>query len=504
MGADVGGKPRRPTPDTLLDMALERAPAGRNNAGFWLAQQLHANGCGESDADAVMREFVAAVGGADAGKGSYTEREARATLKAEYRRPPKDPWPTAGGQPFDNPQARRALKRRRLFPTAPPAPRDPGDADSAARFAQERKRLKRIAGTPAADYLVQRGIPEALARRAACAYAPAWGGLGPAVVFPLRDESGRAVAAAGRAITPQSPDKRHRTYGPKSGGAFLTPGALSADPVAITEAPIDAMSLALAGLPAVALCGVSAMPAWLIRRLSAPPAGRPGFSRTVLMAFDADAAGDAAADRLASALSLCRVRRLRPQGAKDWNAVLTEAGLDALRAAVDAVLADTAWEPHLGLNAPESQSDATVAILGDGERAGACQACGASVELRVYPDSGGAWAWYNCERCDDFAAVELRDTEHGAPESNPAAAAAREGAPQDRRESESALAERIRAALAGRPLPIAIRPGEAVTDVAAYAAAEARSALSNSPQHARAALERLALLGISADSTDKN
>lgn len=484
-------------PEDLVTWALERAcRSGRDNAGFDLACQLRDNRV--EDARRYLMQYASAIGDCDASgrrepKGAA---DVERWLKSAASRPPRDPVPSLADGFANGRRARRAAldAAYRLRPRRRQADPSP---DSVERFRRAIRNVTAFKGSPAELYITGRGLPADLAARCGVKYSPRWGGLGPAVVFPLRDESGRAVAAAGRAID----GKGKQTFGPRAHGVFSTPGALDSACVAIAEAPIDAMSLALAGLPALSTVGVSGFPDWLFRRLAQTVGGR---SRTVLIAFDADAAGDAAADRLASALSLCRVRRLRPQGAKDWNAVLTEAGLDALRAAVDAVLADTAWEPHLGLNAPESQSDATVAILGDGERAGACQACGASVELRVYPDSGGAWAWYNCERCDDFAAVELRDTEHGAPESNPAAAAAREGAPQDRRESESALAERIRAALAGRPLPIAIRPGEAVTDVAAYAAAEARSALSNSPQHARAALERLALLGISADSTDKN
>lgn len=89
----------------------------------------------------------------------------------------------------------------------------------------------------------------------------------------------------------------------------------------VAEAPLDALSLAEAGYPAVALCGTDE-PAWLHRICA---------FRRVLLAFDADEAGDRAGERLAPLLSSfgAKCERLRPEGGKDWNEVL-QAGREAL------------------------------------------------------------------------------------------------------------------------------------------------------------------------------
>lgn len=85
------------TADTLVNMALAKYPGLRNKAGHFLAQQLHWNGYSEPDAEAVMLQYANSVGGT--GKDAYTTKEARTTLKAEYRRPIEghDPWSGSQG-----------------------------------------------------------------------------------------------------------------------------------------------------------------------------------------------------------------------------------------------------------------------------------------------------------------------------------------------------------------------------------------------------------------------
>ena len=80
----------------------------------------------------------------------------------------------------------------------------------------------------------------------------------------------------------------------------------------------------------VATCGTS-WPSWLPRACA---------FRRVLLAHDADAAGDAAASKLAEVLSPlgARCERLRPVGAKDWNASLAEHGAERLCDALAPVL----------------------------------------------------------------------------------------------------------------------------------------------------------------------
>lgn len=201
---------------------------------------------------------------------------------------------------------------------APAPPCDPISADP------ELRGLVPLAGTPGAAYLERRGIPAEVARSARVRYAPAWFGR-PAVVFPVRDLSGALVAAQGRYVADGATPKS-LTHGRMSTGVFATPGALEANaPLVVTEAPIDALSLAAAGLPAVAMTGTTLRP-WLVAAYA---------GRRVLLAFDADDAGDKAYVIWCGALQAVQadVYRLTPGGgAKDWNELLVTHGMDALRA----------------------------------------------------------------------------------------------------------------------------------------------------------------------------
>ena len=88
--------------------------------------------------------------------------------------------------------------------------------------------------------------------------------------------------------------------------------------IIVCEAPIDALSLASCGFPALALIGCNA-PAMLHRATA---------FRRVLLATDADGAGDHAAQAMAATLPAygATCERLRPEGAKDWNEMLQEMG----------------------------------------------------------------------------------------------------------------------------------------------------------------------------------
>lgn len=97
--------------------------------------------------------------------------------------------------------------------------------------------------------------------------------------------------------------------------------------IAITEAPIDALALAGAGLPAIALNGTS-WPEWLPEYLG---------GREVFIATDADDAGDKCAAKLAAMCEgLAIVRRLRPNGGKDWGEVAKRHGQDSVIEQVEA------------------------------------------------------------------------------------------------------------------------------------------------------------------------
>lgn len=180
-----------------------------------------------------------------------------------------------------------------------------------------------LAGTPGQVYLEGRGIPLATAAAAGVRYSPSWAGH-PAVVFPVTDRLGEVRAAQGRYLRDDvAPTKR--TGGPSKLGVFATPGALKAGVVVVVEAPIDALSLHVAGTPAVALLGTNATD-WL--------AAAVAFKR-VALGLDADAAGEGKIDALAAQLGAfgAAIERWRPT-AKDWNDVLLRTGAAALREAL--------------------------------------------------------------------------------------------------------------------------------------------------------------------------
>lgn len=222
---------------------------------------------------------------------------------------------------------RHASAISQIFATAPPTISVP-DATSVEGFHRQFQRVCPIADTPAEAYLASRDIPAPFAQATDCWYTPGWGAIGAAVIFLIRDNVDTVIAATGRALCGHG----KQTFGPKSLGVFTTPGALNADPVALTEAPIDALSLAWIGLPALALCGSSGVPGWLASRLAQSP--QSGQSRTVLQAFDNDSAGEEAAVRVEAALYLVRSIRLRPEH-KDWNEDLMHGGAVGLRAWLD-------------------------------------------------------------------------------------------------------------------------------------------------------------------------
>jgi len=211
-------------------------------------------------------------------------------------------------------QARRALARAfdlRASPQRPPD--DPGLL--AAAWAA----TKPLAATDGARYLLGRGIPAEIATAAEVRWSPAWFGR-PAVVFPITGPQG-LVAATGRYPDDRAP--RFHTVGAKSEGVFrTTPDILESPVLAVTEAAIDALSLAAAGVPAIAVNGAT-WPTWLPARLA---------FRGVALAFDADEVGDRAAEQLARIVGSlgAKIERWRPME-KDWNQTLVERGPDGLR-----------------------------------------------------------------------------------------------------------------------------------------------------------------------------
>lgn len=83
--------------ERLLSQAITKAQRGegRNNTGFWLAQQLHDNAVDYASAAATMREYQAAVTNVADGHGHnspYRWEEAERSLASAYAMPQREPW----------------------------------------------------------------------------------------------------------------------------------------------------------------------------------------------------------------------------------------------------------------------------------------------------------------------------------------------------------------------------------------------------------------------------
>lgn len=181
-------------------------------------------------------------------------------------------------------------------------------------------------GTSAMEYLVGRGLElevvQAARVRSLSLYGRQW------VAFPFAYVDGNDVAFQARAA--DGGENAHRAYGPKKAGVFYTSAAaLKSETVYITEAPIDALSLAMCGRRAIALGGV-VFPEWLLQALA---------FRCVALAFDNDSngAGRKAASEMAPSLTSfgSYVFRMKPERAYnatkgDWNMMLKELGAGRL------------------------------------------------------------------------------------------------------------------------------------------------------------------------------
>lgn len=223
----------------------------------------------------------------------------------------------------DNPQDIRKQKRQASIKknfglsSAGSKPLDPAKVDNLNKRLKEGN-LKPIKGSPGEAYLSGRGIPVDLAVDTRCKYSQNWYG-DPAVVFPFLGVAGELVSAQGRFIGNRKP--KTLDAGNKDHGVFITPGALDGEWLVVTEAPIDALTLALAGLPTVALGGLNC-PEWL---------SKIAANKTLLIATDADESGEEKTAKLKTEIgAYCgKCYRLRPSR-KDWNEVLTKDGLEVL------------------------------------------------------------------------------------------------------------------------------------------------------------------------------
>jgi hypothetical protein len=203
----------------------------------------------------------------------------------------------------------------------------PVDPEELAKFDQLLTRCIPIKGTPAEAYLKGRGItmiPEQLV------YHPNPLGLGSSVGFPLIGKDKVPAGHSFRTIEGKGkpPKTKKNPRYQASGQVFVTLNALNAPRVVIVEAPIDALSLATCGIPAIATIGTS-FPDWL--------AGALGPNKVIFMGHDNDTSGElgskAAAEKLRK-LGVTPTRLRPPKGCKDWNDALQELGTERLARAL--------------------------------------------------------------------------------------------------------------------------------------------------------------------------
>jgi DNA primase len=195
-----------------------------------------------------------------------------------------------------------------------------------------------FSGSAAEKYLSGRSVPKEISRAAGCGNAPRWEhwekkngewkltGTDSRVVFPVCDENGDLVAIHSRAIDQEYIHSSKITRGNKSLGVFYSsPEAATAasGAIAICEGPADALALQACGIPAIAMIGTS-WPSWLPEKLK---------DRSILLATDADKAGDDAATKLKTALNsrAKKILRIAPARAKDWAEQLELEGAECLR-----------------------------------------------------------------------------------------------------------------------------------------------------------------------------
>gem|GEM_PF-3488361 len=192
-----------------------------------------------------------------------------------------------------------------------------------------------ITDTKGDEYLAGRGLSKTGHNITSVRFAKNWPegvttnsgrtspGHGPAVVFQFQNPAGTVVAAQGRYLDPPVFDGKAMkmwSVGAIGEGVFWTPGARESNVVGICEAPIDALSLAACGLPAIAMGGTQNQPPFLAEMLA---------GRKVVLALDNDAPGIDAAGKLEELLAQSQTTRLvLPPGikgatVKDVNEALT-------------------------------------------------------------------------------------------------------------------------------------------------------------------------------------
>lgn len=214
-------------------------------------------------------------------------------------------------------------------------------------------RLSADAAAPGREYLNLRGLDIEQCIAAKIIYAPDFRGRS-GVIFPMYADIHRKVLGGAQVRFIDNHPELHRMETFKGSNMsqtmFMTAGAIPENRnhpwfLCVTEAPIDALSLSCAGIPAVATIGrKSALPDWMMRMLK--------FPSFVILATDNDKAGqEMAADfqrQIQARMPPEHQFKLpagsqgyfwksqsvvirHPRTGKDWNEVLVKFGVDAVR-----------------------------------------------------------------------------------------------------------------------------------------------------------------------------
>ena len=206
--------------------------------------------------------------------------------------------------------------------------------------------------SPAEIYLDGRGISTEIAIKAGCGYAEKWEhweksdekwilkGTDRRAVFPIYDSAGNLIAIHGRAIDEAHLNSPKITRGDKSVGLFLSDANIFESKIlAICEGACDALALSMCGIPSVAMTGTTS-PDWFYKKMA---------FRRVLIATDADDAGDKSAYKLKTELASrgTKTFRLRSRHAKDWSEVLEKIGAAQMRDFLSAFREDLTDEIRL-------------------------------------------------------------------------------------------------------------------------------------------------------------
>jgi hypothetical protein len=98
-GAKTTGKTKvkaadRVPVERIMNVAVDKikAGAGRNDAGFWLYQQLNDNQYTKDEAFLTLRAWIDAANAAAPGGHKYTTEEAKATWRSAYTKDAREPW----------------------------------------------------------------------------------------------------------------------------------------------------------------------------------------------------------------------------------------------------------------------------------------------------------------------------------------------------------------------------------------------------------------------------